>query len=176
VIAAAGIALAAIIWAWTPAVSPEMLEAALEKMPPIKVETSGVVSMKEGTVTLKDGVVSMDPERNIVRLDTSNPLLPPTSAPAQTADGSVIRREVTVFSNVDHADGTVVSGWTYSDGASTRPTRQFCYFSRPTSPSSSARIELGVDGRKIESIIQNHESLPSLDDAFSKCVWWTGQT
>jgi len=44
-------------------------------------------------------------------------------------DGNVIRKQVTVFYDVKHNDGSVVTGWVYKDGASDGvPMRQFCYY------------------------------------------------
>jgi hypothetical protein len=43
-----GIGLAAIVWAWNQRVDPDALKQALKEMPPIKVETSGQVTMKDG--------------------------------------------------------------------------------------------------------------------------------
>src|SRR5260221_3598776 len=46
----------------------------------------------------------------------------------RTATGDVIRRDVTVFSEVKHGSGTVVTGWNYKDGGSGVPMRQYCYY------------------------------------------------
>jgi hypothetical protein len=43
---------------------------------------------------------------------------------AKTAGGNVISREVTVFSNVNHGQGLVVTGWSYKDGSGREPVRQ----------------------------------------------------
>ncbi|MGC1294563.1 MAG: hypothetical protein WA869_05940, partial [Alloacidobacterium sp.] len=50
------------------------------------------------------------------------------STDSKTAAGEVIRREVTVFSNVEHGSGTVVTGWNYRDGSGGVPVQQFCYY------------------------------------------------
>src|SRR5215813_7062538 len=46
-----------------------------------------------------------------------------TSRDTNTPSGDSIRREVTVFSNVKHGAGTVVTGWSYRDGSGGVPIR-----------------------------------------------------
>ena len=43
---------------------------------------------------------------------------------------AVIKREVTVFSNVRHGPGTSPTGWTYRDGSGGVPYLQYCYYIR----------------------------------------------
>src|SRR6476469_8565798 len=54
------------------------------------------------------------------------------NAPLKTPAGDVIKREVTVFSSVDHAAGAVVTGWKYADGRGGVPFSEFCYYSAPS--------------------------------------------
>ena len=77
VAAGAGLGLAAMIWAWNQGVDPDALKQALADLPPIKVETSGQVTMKDGVVAMKDGTVSLedgavvgiDPEATVALAD-----------------------------------------------------------------------------------------------------------
>jgi hypothetical protein len=88
----------------------------------------------------------------------------------QTAAGDVIRREVTVFSQVQHGAGTVVTGWNYKDGSGGRPVAQFCYYTARNPDQSSKRIELAIDG------VRHPQSgmglVPDPEAALSKCQWW----
>jgi hypothetical protein len=112
--------------------------------------------IEEGRVTVKAEPPGPTDERPV-----SNP---------QTAGGDVIRREVTVFSQVQHGAGTVVTGWNYKDGSGGRPVAQFCYYSAPNLDQSSKRIELAIDG------VRHPQSgmglVPDPEAALSKCQWW----
>jgi hypothetical protein len=86
----------------------------------------------------------------------------------RTSTGEVIRREVTVFSNVKHGPGTVVTGWTYTDGGGSVPLRQYCYYSAPNFDQSSIRIDIASNGART----LNAELVPDLEGALAKCQWW----
>jgi hypothetical protein len=91
--------------------------------------------------------------------------------PEKTPDGDIIRREVTVFNTVSHADGVVTTGWVYKDGASGgRPMSQFCYY---TSGKDGAwlKIDLGSNGQRLFN--ENVTKVPQLEEAIAKCQWWT---
>jgi hypothetical protein len=102
-----------------------------------------------------------------------NPLQPPPSVsmPAQTQSDkeTVLRREVTVFTHVSHIPGTVVTGWSYKDGAGGRPTRQFCYYTSASPDQTSTRVDLAFDRTPVPSI--NRSAVPNPDQAISKCQW-----
>ena len=89
-----------------------------------------------------------------------------------TATGQVIRREVTVFLNVKHGPGTVVTGWNYKDGGGRVPVRQYCYYSAPNIDSSSTRIDIAVDVARLPNI--SASLVPELEGALAKCQWWQG--
>jgi hypothetical protein len=82
----------------------------------------------------------------------------------------IIRREVTVFTFVRHATGSVVTGWSYKDGAAGKPIRQFCYFSSPNSDGTKTWVDLAIDRKKLPSI--NEAVVPNVEDAVSKCQWF----
>ena len=109
-----------------------------------------------------------------VRQVLSTPvILPPIPKTADQTDidrEQVIRREVTVFTFVRHAAGSVVTGWSYPDGASGKPTRQFCYFSSPNADRTKTLVDLAIDRKRLPSI--NEAVVPNVDDALSKCQWF----
>jgi hypothetical protein len=91
---------------------------------------------------------------------------------AKTAGGNVISREVTVFSNVTHGPGLVVTGWSYRDGSGRQPVRQYCYFSAPAANGASTKVDLASDGVRASSI--GAGLVPDLAGALAKCQWWQG--
>jgi hypothetical protein len=89
---------------------------------------------------------------------------------SKTTTGEVIRREVTVFSTVEHGPGHVTTGWRYRDGTGSVPLGQYCYYSAPNNDSSSTRIEIAVDGARLPTI--SASLVPELEGALAKCQWW----
>ena len=88
----------------------------------------------------------------------------------KTATGDVIRREVTVFWDVKHGPGQVVTGWNYPDGSGRIPVRQFCYYTTPNADSSSTRIDIATNGDRSPHITAS--LVPDLEGALAKCQWW----
>jgi hypothetical protein len=91
-------------------------------------------------------------------------------AGAKTASGDLIRREVTVFSDVEHGSGHVVTGWNYKDGSGGEPVRQYCYYNAPNADGSTTRVDVGSDGVRLPSITVS--LVPNLEGALAKCQWW----
>jgi hypothetical protein len=91
---------------------------------------------------------------------------------AKTAGGDVISREVTVFSNVNHGPGLVVTGWSYKDGSGREPVRQYCYYLTPKPDGSSTRVDIGSNGVRASNIAAG--LVPDLEGALAKCQWWQG--
>jgi len=89
---------------------------------------------------------------------------------AKTPTGDVIRREVTVFSNVKHGPGTVVTGWTYPDGGGSVPVRQYCYYSASNVDHSSTRVDIAFNGDRVPRA--SALLVPDLEEALAKCQWW----
>jgi hypothetical protein len=89
---------------------------------------------------------------------------------SKTAAGDVIRREVTVFSNVEHRPGTVVTGWNYRDGSGGVPMQQFCYYTAPNVDHSTKRVDIAYNG--VRSFDVDAELVPDLEEALGKCQWW----
>jgi hypothetical protein len=103
------------------------------------------------------------------------PGLPTNDRPgsnSQTATGDVIKREVTIFSQVQHGAGSVVTGWNYKDGRGGTPINQFCYYISRNPDQSSKRVELGAD--RVRSRQINFDLVPDVEGALSKCQWWQG--
>jgi hypothetical protein len=91
---------------------------------------------------------------------------------AKTAAGDVIKREVTVFSNVTHGPGTVVTGWNYKDGGGGVPVRQYCYYNAPNFDHSSTRVDLAFN--RVPAPYASALLVPDLEKALTKCQWWQG--
>jgi hypothetical protein len=88
----------------------------------------------------------------------------------KTAAGDVIKREVTVFSDVEHKPGNVMTGWNYRDGSGGIPVQQFCYYTTRNVDGSSTRIDIAANG--IRSFSINAGLVPNLEGALTKCQWW----
>jgi hypothetical protein len=86
----------------------------------------------------------------------------------------VITREVTVFNNVKHDVGYVVTGWTYKDGAATEPSYQFCYYTLQGGEAGVAfRVDLFTGGKRVDS--DAVRKIPDYETAYSKCQWFGGR-
>src|SRR5262249_60050884 len=90
-------------------------------------------------------------------------------------NGNVITKEVTVFNNIKHENGMVVTGWRYPDGASADqpPTHQYCYWSsgKLGGTSAEATIHIAVNGTKLSNIASG---VPPPPAAPPKSVLWGG--
>jgi hypothetical protein len=90
----------------------------------------------------------------------------------RTPTGEVIRREVTVFSNVKHGPGTIVTGWIYPDGGGSVPVRQYCYYAASNVDQSSTRVDIAFNGARASHI--SALLVPDLEGALARCQWWQG--
>jgi hypothetical protein len=86
-------------------------------------------------------------------------------------DGHVIRQEVTVFNNVKHADGLVITGWQYKEGGSDRPYHQFCYYYIPNMGNTGVdlKVDIAKNGQPFEN--EGTSRVPNLGEALLKCQW-----
>jgi len=91
---------------------------------------------------------------------------------AKTIAGDVIDREVTVFSNMKHGPGSVVTGWNYRDGSGRVPVGQYCYYTAPNPDRSSTKVDIASNGVRTPNI--DAALVPGLEGALSKCQWWQG--
>jgi hypothetical protein len=103
-----------------------------------------------------------------IRVDQP-PLQLPNSA-EKTPAGDVIRREVTVFSNVKHGAGAIVTGWKYKDGRGGSPVAQFCHYIVPNADYSSTRIDIASNRTRLPLV--DAALVPDLEGALAKCQWW----
>jgi hypothetical protein len=200
-VAALGVGFAAIMWANNQRLDPEVLRAALAKMPTLKVEgkvdATGTVEMAKGstvelakggtvtldkasTVKLADGsLLKIDPGATVRLSDDSTTSLQkllsgggPSGIPqTQTKNGQAIKREVTVFQEVQHGQGRIVTGWKYHDGESDSPFSQFCYYSKRTSDSIKSEdvTYIGADGHMENT---DRKKVPDFEAAYGKCLWF----
>jgi hypothetical protein len=152
----AGVLLAAwgisLLWHYTP---PEI--AVRIANPEVHVAQSTPL-----TVTQERPFTVAPPEP--LKIDSGN--LPRSSG------GDVISREVTVFSNVNHGPGFVVTGWSYRDGSGRKPVRQYCYYTAPKSNGSSTKVDIASDGVRTPNF--EPALVPDLEGALTKCQWWEG--
>src|SRR5262245_28516377 len=131
-LAAWGISL---LWRYTP---PEI--AVRIANPEVRVTQS-----EPFTVTQEKPFTLAQPEPFKVE-QPSPPFTTGAGGDAKTAAGDVIKREVTVFSNVKHGPGIVVTGWNYKDGGGREPVRQYCYYHASNVDRSSTRVDIAFDG------------------------------
>ena len=178
IVGAIGMSAAACLFAWgSRNPSPEELQMALAKLPPIEVavtlDPEAKVALADGgKVTLADGgTVKIDPSSTI-KVDVPPIQLPAAKGPEKTEDGDIIKREVTVFYSVElSSNRSVVTGWKYPNGAATQPTGAYCYVSEDNPGSVSKRVDIAVDGITLTSA---RSLVPDFDQLLGKCVWWSG--
>jgi hypothetical protein len=117
--------------------------------------------------------LKIDPPKLTVNVEQSpQSVVKGVSTDAKTTTGDIITREVTVFSNVRHGAGTVVTGWTYRDGSGGTPVHQYCYYAAPTLNHSTKRVDIASNGVPLVDI--DAGLVPDLEQATGKCQWWQG--
>jgi hypothetical protein len=148
---------------WRPTPPPEIAirianpELTVKQDKPLIVKQSGPLKLEHGELTAK----IEQPTATVGSGDGGN---------AKTPTGDVIRREVTVFSNVKHGPGTVVTGWTYPDGGGSVPVRQYCYYRASNVDHSSTRVDIAFNGHRV--LRASALLVPDLEGALAKCQWW----
>jgi hypothetical protein len=117
--------------------------------------------------------LQIDPNIPTLKIERPPPL-PDSGAgrDTKTPEGDLIRREVTVFSTVQHGAGSVTTGWNYRDGSGGVPVRQYCYYSAPNIDYSITRIDIASDGARL--LNASLSFVPELEGALAKCQWWQG--
>jgi hypothetical protein len=91
----------------------------------------------------------------------------------RTGTGDVLRREVTVFWNVTHQLGYVVTGWNYPDGRDGVPVREYCYYTAENVDGSSTKVDLATNSIPLSSVVAG--LVPDLAGALTKCQWSQGR-
>jgi hypothetical protein len=136
-LAAAGIAAGVLLACWglsfffhydSPVVKRlDDLSAQLETLSKSEAETLKTLTYNVGQLVQKigqQGVKESAIEERLATIDERIDLALkrsqqiPSTGEGHTPDGAIIRRQVTVFSEVDHYGGHVETGWRYKDGAS----------------------------------------------------------
>jgi hypothetical protein len=112
----------------------------------------------------------IDPGQLTVKIEQQPPATSGVGGNTKTVTGEIIEREVTVFSNVKHGTGTVVTGWSYRDGSGGVPTRQYCYYTTPNVDHSSKRVDIASN--RVRSSNIDAGVVPDLEEALAKCQWW----
>jgi hypothetical protein len=117
--------------------------------------------------------LKIDPSKVTLSVEQpSHPIVSGVGTDIKTTAGDVIKREVTVFSNVRHGQGAVITGWNYRDGSGGRPVQQYCYYTAPNVDRSSKRVDIASNG--VRSVNASAELVPDLEEALGKCQWWQG--
>jgi hypothetical protein len=126
---------------------------------PFKLESPRPLKIEPGELTIKTE-------------QPSSALASGLGTDTKTATGDVIQREVTVFSNVRHGPGTVVTGWRYSDGSSRVPVHQYCYYTTQNVGYLSNRVDIASNHIRSSNI--DARLVPDLEGALARCQWWQG--
>lgn len=124
------------------------------------------------TVTLKtEGTVKLDPE---ARLGAAPAVPRPTETQLgegqRPASQAAVNTAFTVFKNVPHGAGQVVTGWNFASSDQKKPTHQYCYYSEQIDGGSKITVDLGENGRANPVARAQGAMVPSI--AFSNCVWF----
>lgn len=125
------------------------------------------------TVTLKaEGTVKLDPD---AKLSLPAPPTPrPTEAQLGTgqkpASQAAVNTAFTVFKNVPHGAGQVVTGWNFTSSEQKSPTHQYCYYSEQIDGGSKITVDLGENGRPNPAARGRGGMDPTV--AYANCVWF----
>jgi hypothetical protein len=164
-----GILLAAwgisFLWRYTP---PEIAVRIANPEVHVAQDAPLKVSQDKPFVVVQSEPLKVDPAKVIVGTEESP--RSGISADPKTPTGEVIRREVTVFSNVKHGAGLVVTGWNYRDGSGGVPVQQFCYYTAPNVDQSSKKVDIAVNHVPQPNL--DAGLVPDLEEALAKCQWW----
>jgi hypothetical protein len=170
----AGILLAAwgisFLWRYTP---PEMVVRIAN--PELHVSQNGpfTVTQDKPFTLAQPEPLKIEPGQITVKTEQAfSPVTSGVGGDTKTPTGDVIRREVTVFSEVKHEPGRVVTGWNYKDGGGGVPVRQYCYYDSSNVDRSSTWVEIALNG--VRTPHANISLVPDLQGALAKCQWWQG--
>lgn len=124
------------------------------------------------TVTLKtEGTVKLDPD---ARLPAAAPTPRPTEAQLgegqKPASQAAVNTAFTVFKNVPHGAGQIVTGWNFASSEQKNPTHQYCYYSEQLDGGSKITVDLGENGRANPAARGRGAMEPVT--AYTNCVWF----
>ena len=154
------------LWRYTPA------EIAVRVANPelhVAQDSPLIVAQDKPFVVAQTEPLKTDPANVIVRVESPRLIDNEVNKEGRTVTDDVIKREVTVFSNVRHGPGTVATGWNFRDGSGGVPVNQFCYYTAPNLDHSSIRVDIASN--RIPSPI-DAALVPDLNMALAKCQWW----
>jgi hypothetical protein len=100
------------------------------------------------------------------------PLVPTAADTGAKPNADAIKREVTVFSNVRHGPGNVITGWNYRDGTGGMPIGQYCYYIAANVDHSNKKVDIASNGTPALNV--SEALVPDLKGAIAKCQWWLG--
>lgn len=158
-----GIGTGAALYGWTysrgPAIEAEQVARA--------------VAAALQNVTLKtEGTVKLDPEARIAAPQA--PMPRPTDAQLgegqKPASQAAVNTAYTVFKNVPHGAGQVVTGWNFTSSEQKNPTHQYCYYSEQLDGGSKITVDLGENGRANPTARGRGAMEPVT--AYTNCVWF----
>lgn len=124
------------------------------------------------TVTLKtEGTVKLDPQATLA---AAAPVPRPTESQLgenqRPASQAAVNTAFTVFKNVPHGAGQVVTGWNFASSEQKNPTHQYCYYSEQIDGGSKITVDLGENGRA-NPAARAHGAMNPVT-SFSNCVWF----
>jgi hypothetical protein len=152
-----------------------------------KVTAEGTVQIEPRELRLaKDQVVSLDTGARVgleagaaVRADGEITVQGPSisSSQSQPARGAPLPAiaNFTVFKDVPHGKGSIMTGWTFLTSAQRAPTSQYCYYTESAdTPGRNVMLNIGSD-EKLEAPKTVPEGF-GLVEAFNKCVWFRAES
>jgi hypothetical protein len=167
-----GILLAAwgisLLWRYTP---PEIAVRIANPELHVAQDSPLKVTQDKPFVVAAPEPLKIDPPKLTVSVEQSpHSTVSGVGTDTKTAAGDMITREVTVFSNVRHGPGAVVTGWNYTDGSGGTPVKQYCYYTVYNLDHSSERVDIAANG--VRSLDISAGLVPDLEEALGKCQWW----
>jgi hypothetical protein len=130
-----------------------------------------IVEQEKPFVLAPPEPLKIDPASSITKSD--QPPAIANEAGVNTANGEVIRREVTVFWSEKHGPGDVTTGWHYKDGSGGVPVKKYCYYAVLNGDGSTTKVDIAFDGTRLPQITA--PLVPDLEGALAKCRWQAPQ-
>jgi hypothetical protein len=153
----------------------------------LKATVSGKMSLvptelklaKGQTVRLEDGAtVGVDPNSSVrvigdFKVDMPQPSKEQLQLNATTKSDELPFTSYTIFKDAAYGSGTVETGWDFDLSDTTKPTVQFCRYSRDVTKGLSTSYMLAVDDSpRPPGPLQK---LPfNFSEALSNCIWFSG--
>lgn len=160
-----GLGTGAALFGWTysrgPAIEAELV-------------ASAVAAAMEKVTFKTEGTVKLDPESRLAAAPAPAPLPRPTEVQLgegqKPASQAAVNTAYTVFKNVPHGAGQVVTGWNFSSSEQKSPQHQYCYYSEQIDGGSKITVDLGENGRA-NPAARAHGAMTPVT-AYANCVWF----